>query len=363
MIKKPINNKSLMENVEETTLHNLDRETKRSIINHHWLLVILLAVFILLFVTAFLVMLLRWPMRLLTNNTTNTTVSTQPVIPIKIVAVGDISCDPNAVISNSSKQLECQDTKVVELVKTLNPEKILLLGDIQYDSGTQAAFDQAFDKKWGSLKSKILPTPGNHEYVTKNALGYYNYFNDTEKNGVAGETGQGYYHSSIGEWNIYSLNSNCPETNNCAANSPQIQWLTAELQKNQGLCQLAFWHHPQFSSGKHSIEPAQINRLPLAWQLLQANKAEFILNGHDHSYERFAPQSIDGQQSNVGIREFVVGTGGRSLYPKIANRPNSEYFNNENFGVLELELYSGSYSWKFLSVSGAIIDQGQASCF
>ncbi|MFO0862191.1 MAG: metallophosphoesterase [Candidatus Saccharibacteria bacterium] len=326
----------------------------------HWWVFALVGLLVLEFVTIIVLALVWWPLHIFYKSVPVTVKST--LRSVKIVAVGDISCGPDDPKRNGIDPTRCQDNKVFDLIKTINPDKILLLGDIQYSTGSIEAFNNTFNTNWGQLKSKFLPTPGNHEYGTKNAQGYFTYMNDGNNNGIAGDNNLGYYASEINNWSIYSLDSNCPETNDCSIGSKQIQWLESQLSNESNTCQLAFWHHPQFSSGKHSADSSQINRLPDAWKMLQDKKAEIVLNGHDHIYERFDKQLLDGQKSVYGIQEFVVGSGGYSHYERIANRPNSAFFNNTDFGVLVLELYQGSYNWKFINLSGQVLDEGAETC-
>ncbi len=325
-----------------------------------WQIVVLAILLALATAVTVIVCLVWWPVNLFAKNESTTVVS--KLESVKIVAVGDISCGPEDPKRNATDPARCQDVRVAELIKSLNPDKILLLGDIQYSTGTIEAFNNTFNSNWGQLKPKFVPTPGNHEYGTKNAQGYFSYMNNGGTSGIAGESNLGYYSTEISGWSMYSLNSNCPETNDCSLGSKQIQWLNTQLSTDNNICQLALWHHPQFSSGKHSIEPSQINRLPEAWKALQNKKADIVLNGHDHTYERFDKQLLDGQKSEEGIQEFVVGSGGYSHYERVANRTNSAFFNNTDFGVLELELYKGSYSWKFIDINGQVLDRGDQRC-
>lgn len=325
-----------------------------------WQTIALIILLALVLVGTIILCLVWWPVKQSGKNEPTTVIS--KVESVKIVAVGDISCDPSDPKRNATDPARCQDVRVAELVKSLEPAKILLLGDIQYSNGTIEAFNNTFNTNWGQLKSKFIPTPGNHDYGTKNAYGYFSYMNDGGTNGIAGESNLGYYSTEINGWSVYSLNSNCPDTNDCSLGSKQIQWLNSQLSTDNNICQLALWHHPQFSSGKHSIEPSQTNRLPEAWKALQNKKADVVLNAHDHTYERFDKQLLDGQKSEEGIQAFVVGSGGYSHYERVANRTNSAFFNNTDFGVLELELFKGSYSWKFININGQVLDSGSQKC-
>jgi len=208
----------------------------------------------------------------------------------------------------------------------------------------------------GRHKERTRPAVGNHEYVTEGAEGYFNYF------GVAaGERDKGYYSYNYGAWHLVALNSNCWAIGGCGAGSPQEQWLRADLAQSTARCVLAYWHHPRFSSATfgNTLEMTDI------WQALYDHSAEIVLSGHDHSYERFAPQTAAGDLDLArGIRSWVVGTGGRSLYNlRDPRRPNSEIGEQRTYGVLKLTLYPTHYAWEFLPAEGKpFTDTGSAEC-
>jgi hypothetical protein len=204
--------------------------------------------------------------------------------------------------------------------------------------------------------------PGNHEYQTDpGASGYFDYFNGEGRNkGRAGRRGKGYYSWNLGAWHLIALNSTCDAVGGCGAGSAQEQWLRADLAANPTQCTLAFWHHPRWSSG---LAGNNSNMGSLVTDLYRA-KADVILTGHDHLYERFAPQSpSSAADPAAGLREFVVGTGGKSLVDWDAIQPNSEVRNNSTFGVLRLTLHASSYDWRFAPIAGqSFTDSGSTSC-
>ena len=197
-----------------------------------------------------------------------------------------------------------------------------------------------------------MPSAGNHEYNTAGATGYYGYFGT-----AAGDPAKGYYSYDLGDWHIVVLNSNISFIDASA----QLTWLSADLSASTKSCTLAYWHHPRFSSGSGHGNNAAMQPF---WDALYAADADVVLNGHDHDYERFAPQTPTGvADSQRGIREFVVGTGGRALYALGTLRANSQMFNASTFGVLKLTLSAGTYSWQFIPVAGqTFTDSGTASC-
>jgi hypothetical protein len=231
---------------------------------------------------------------------------------------------------------------------------VFAAGDNVYENGTSSEFANCYNPTWGRHKARTRPATGNHEYQTSGAAGYFKYFG-----AAAGDPKKGYYSYNLGAWHIIVLNSNCSQIGGCQAGSPQEKWLRADLAAHPSVCTLAYWHHPLFSSGGGSTTSVR----PL-WQALYDAHADVVLNGHVHNYERFAPQNPSGgADSSRGIREFVVGTGGKSLAGFNTVRPNSQVRNNSAFGVLKLTLHASSYDWKFVPQAGkTFTDSGSTSC-
>jgi hypothetical protein len=229
---------------------------------------------------------------------------------------------------------------------------VFTLGDNAYESGTSTEFTNCYNPSWGRHKTRTRPSPGNHDYVTSGAAGYYGYFGSN-----AGDPSKGYYSYDLGDWHIIALNSNIARS----AGSAQEQWLRADLAASTKSCTLAYWHHPRFSSGFEHGNDTSVQDL---WQALYDYNADLILSGHDHDYERFAPQTPTGvADASRGIREFVVGTGGRSHYSLGTLKANSQVFDATSYGVLKLTLGTGGYDWDFAHVAGATFtDAGSASC-
>ena len=232
---------------------------------------------------------------------------------------------------------------------------VATLGDAAYESGTASEFTDCYGPSWGRHKSRTRPAPGNHEYETKEAGGYFGYFG-----AAAGDPGKGYYSYKLGSWHIVVLNSNCSKVGGCGAGSPQETWLRQDLKAHPTACTLAYWHHPRFSFGKYDDNEAT----RVLWQALYAAGADIVLAGHDHNYQRYAPQDADGiLDREHGIREFVVGTGGKNHYPLGTPPPNVEASNDDTFGILQLSLHPTSYDWQFIPVAGATFtDTGSGTC-
>ena len=276
--------------------------------------------------------------------------------PVKVVAVGDIACDPADANYNggAGTATACRMRATSDLALALDPDAVLLLGDNQYENGALAKYQASYDPSWGRLKAITYPVPGNHEYLTAGAAGYYAYFG-----AAAADPAQGWYSFDLGGWHIVALNSNCAGVGGCGPDSPQGQWLAADLAAHPGVCTLAYWHHPRFSSGPHGDDATSA---PF-WDALYAAGADLVLVGHDHGYERFAPQTPAGAADpGRGIRQFVVGTGGKNLTGVVAVKANSEVRRYDTFGVLELTLHPNGYEWSFAPAGGTFTDSGVGLC-
>jgi hypothetical protein len=228
---------------------------------------------------------------------------------------------------------------------------VFTAGDNTQESGTPEEFARCYDPSWGRHKSRTRPAPGNHDYLTPGAAGYFAYFGS-----AAGDPAQGYYSYDRGAWHIVVMNSNLP----AHAGSLQEQWLRADLDAHKTLCTLGYWHYPRFSSG---YQGGHASMEPL-WDALYDAGAEVVIAGHDHDYERFAPQTPTGLLDSAGgIRQFVVGTGGTDLLPFNGAAANSELRNNTTLGVLLLKLYDGWYEWEFISTQrDGFGDSGAGRC-
>jgi acid phosphatase type 7 len=274
-----------------------------------------------------------------------------------IGAAGDVACDPSNSSFNGGNgtSTNCRQKAVSDVMLKSGLTTVLVLGDSQYEDGALSKYQQSYDPSWGRLKTITRPAVGNHEYLTAGASGYFSYFG-----AAAGDKTKGYYSYNIGAWHLIALNSNCSQVGGCGAGSPQEQWLKADLTANQNMCTLAYWHHPRFSSGQHGSNSAY----DAFWKDLYAAGVEVVLNGHDHIYERFAPQSPSAAADPKGIQQFTVGTGGKNHTTVVAIQPNSVARNIDTYGFLKLSLHAGSYDWQFVPEPGkTFTDSGTRNCF
>lgn len=261
-----------------------------------------------------------------------------------VVAVGDIACAPGAATTATA----CHEQETAALTARLRPRKVLALGDLQYDDGTLYDFRNSYADSWGSLRSITRPVPGNHEYRTAGAKGYYSYFSRQQPGAP------GYYAYDVGSWRVYALNTNC----GAISCSRQNRWLARDMNRNPRRCTLLEMHHPRYSSGRHGSNPFV---KPL-WRTALARKADVAVAGHDHHYERFRPMDAAGAPMRGGITSFVSGAGGRSLYSLGATVRGSVVREADTFGVLALRLGKGRYAWEYRSVDGVVLDEGTRRC-
>jgi 3',5'-cyclic AMP phosphodiesterase CpdA len=274
---------------------------------------------------------------------------------VTVYAAGDIArcASPDPAWSGAAAT-----AATVEAGLAADPGAIVLtLGDHTYPRGAAREFTDCYGPTWGRFKARTWPAPGNHEYYTPDAAPYFAYF--------GARAASGWYSLDAGGWHIISLDSDLTPEHHAARYAAQIAWLRADLAAHPARCTLAFWHHPLYSSGGHG----SVATMKQAWQLLYDAGAELVLSGHDHDYERFAPQDADGRLEPArGIRQFVVGTGGAYPTPFLRTVPNSEMRDNGRTGVLRLRLRDGGYEWEFLE-SGRVTtlelapaDHGTGAC-
>ncbi|WP_307853308.1 discoidin domain-containing protein [Kitasatospora sp. RG8] len=254
-----------------------------------------------------------------------------------VVAAGDIAAQCTASDSG------CAHPKTAALAQQINPKFYLTMGDNQYDDARLADFRNYYDKTWGAFKAKTHPVPGNHEtYDPAGSLaGYKAYFGS-----IAYPQGKSWYSFDEGNWHFVALDSNAFDQ------SAQIDWLKADLAANAKKCVAAYWHHPLYSSGGHGNDP--VSR-PV-WKILYGAKADLVLNGHDHHYERFAPQDPDGKATADGIVEIVGGMGGAEPYPIEQVQPNSQKRISGEYGVLKLDFTDSGYGWSYVGTDGQVKD-------
>jgi hypothetical protein len=235
---------------------------------------------------------------------------------------------------------------------------VFTAGDNAYENGTLEEFEQCYGPTWGRHKDRTRAATGNHEYALGNADGHFQYFGE-----AAGKPGAGYYSFDLGTWHVIVLDTgdHC-QIVTCTAGSAQEQWLRADLAASLAFCTVAIWHDPLFTSGASSRSGRFL--LPL-WRALYEFGADVVVNGHEHNYERFAPQTPDGLLDRAqGIRQFVVGTGGNGHTSlDIPHAPHSEVADDATYGVMRLTLHPAGYDWEFIPVAGEVFqDSGSAEC-
>ena len=267
---------------------------------------------------------------------------------------------PDAVLVGAGDVASCDDLAGAEATAKLIekiPGTVFVAGDLAYPDGSAEQFAKCYDPTWGRFKDRTRPAPGNHEYHSGAANAYSRYFG-----AAAGDPNKGYYSYELGAWHIVALNSECKEVGGCDAASSQGQWLRKDLAEHAGKCTLAYWHKPLFSSGGKHGDDVEVKPF---WQILYAAHADVVLGGHDHDYERMTLQDPDGKADpSRGIREFVVGSGGKNSHRTFGpSKPNTEARNADTFGVLKLTLHARSYDWEFVPEAGkTFTDSGSGTC-
>ncbi|MBA3233974.1 MAG: metallophosphoesterase [Propionibacteriales bacterium] len=281
--------------------------------------------------------------RVLESEPRSTRSSAAPA-PVRIAAAGDIACESPYTVT----RFTCRHGATARLISSRSVDAVLPLGDTQYASGQRTDYESSYAPTWGVFKGRTYPVIGNHEYGDPDARGFLSYF------GARVPTRRVWYASNLGAWRVYVLNSNCNQVS-CAA---QVRWLKKDLVAHPRRCSLAAMHHPRFSSGEHgdSQWAAQF------WPALDAHQVDLVLAGHDHDYERFAPRHSSGAIAANGLRSFVVGTGGKSLYSFTTVEAGSRFRYARRAGVLFLSLRHRSYTWRYRTTNGTVLDSGSANC-
>jgi acid phosphatase type 7 len=288
----------------------------------------------------------------------------QPAGDPVVGAAGDIACDPAHKSFNNGlgTKSSCRQKYTSDLLVNTGLSGVLAVGDIQYECGGSQAFLRSYDLSWGRVKSMTHPIPGDHDYLvdggtdcdtTGKAAGYFGYFGS-----AAGDPTKGYYSFTVGTWHVVALNTNCAKIGSCKAGSAEEKWLKADLAAHPTPCTLVYWHQPRFSSTKDYPKPA-----PFYQDLVNAG-ADVLLVGNQHYYERLAPLDNSGSYDPVaGVREFVVGTGGRSMQSLPATRRVGSEVLTKTFGILRLTLHANSYEWQFVPAAGqTFTDSGTTYC-
>lgn len=265
---------------------------------------------------------------------------------LRVVAVGDISCEPGKPALGTT----CRQAETAALTRQLRPDLVLTLGDQQYDKGSLEEFQGSYAQSWGSLLSRTRPALGNHEYRTAGAQGYYEYFKGRQPGPP------GYYRVASNRWNIYVLNSNCDQVS-CVR---QARWLGRQMAAHPSRCSMVTMHHPRYSSGREHGNNLAVKPL---WAAAYKHRNDVVLAGHDHDYERFRPMDASGHvKPRRGMVGFVVGTGGKNLYHLGERKRGSVYYQAQSAGVLFFGLRPRAFSWSFRSIDGTIMDSGSRRC-
>jgi hypothetical protein len=264
--------------------------------------------------------------------------------------------DPILVGAGAIAGCESSNDEATAALVAAVPGTVFTVGDNAFPSGSLQDFEDCYGPSWGAFLDRTRPAVGTHEYQTPGAAGYFDYFGN-----AAGKPKKGYYAYNLGQWRIYVLNANCSQIGGCSRGSPQERWLRADLKAHPKACIGAYWQLARFSSGRFGDD----SRVEAFWKDLYQYGAEFVINGHDHNYQRYAPMDPTGRSDPTGgIREFIVGTGGYGhTRVQPGPIPNREVANDQTYGVLRLMLHKDSYEWQFLATGDAsFTDSGAEAC-
>jgi Calcineurin-like phosphoesterase len=288
-------------------------------------------------------------------------------------AVGDLCGDHPPLNSTQRNQFD----DVVGLARSLKLDRVLLLGDLCHNFGTLDEYLSFYGPTWGVLNPIAAPVVGNHEYYrSPTAEGFFTYFGSYASPSLGFTMPPlGFYSFDLGNWHIVGLNAQLlttPSASNSQYNDryygpgtpeyeAQMAWLERDLSAHQGQHVIAFFHHPLTYDSW--VKPF--------WDVLYAHHATLVLNGHDHNYQRWAPMTPEQVADPKGIREFVVGTGGYYLNRLVWDGgvsvngvksktipANLQYSQTTDFGLLKLTLHPDTYDFRFISISGKVMDQG-----
>ena len=292
----------------------------------------------------------------------------------RVAAVGAIACssaDPRfgdgagtpATADEDDLGGWCRHAEVGALLQRESPDQVLGLGDYQYEEPQAADYRNVFDPHFGEFRSVTRPALGNQEYKVHEANTFHDYFGGVPDNG--------WYSYDLGSWHAVVLNSNCALAGGCEIDSPQVEWLRADLADHADQCVIAYWHHPRWSTGLNGSD----SRTDVFWRVLADADADVVLAGHDHNYERFDPLDADGVPDPAGVRSFVVGTGGQAVYApddvagggdlaggRRAEAAGSAVRVDDRFGALFLTLEADGFEWQFIDIGGTTVDTGTAPC-
>jgi hypothetical protein len=275
--------------------------------------------------------------------------------PVVVVAAGDIACRPGRPPTPTT----CRQMYTAALIGRLHPSAVLALGDLAYQAGTQPGFDHSYAPSWGRFKSITHPVPGNHEYGTPGAAGYFGYFRAraTPLQPWCRAWCTAHYSYTIGSWHVVALKTRCSENSGrCVGIAAEAAWLERDLRAHHASCTLAYMHNPLFSGGFGATPAVR----PL-WRVMQAHGVDLVLTGHAHNYQRFVARTSLGVPSARGITEIIAGTGGAGVHT-LAATPHQAARINHRFGVVRLGLGRGHWTSQFVTPAGVVLDRAAGTC-
>ncbi len=248
---------------------------------------------------------------------------------VRVTAAGDLgsSASANAPVSNQ--------------IAGLKPTWVLIPGDVVMPDGQPTGYTGFFDQTYGPFRSAIIATPGNHDYHTTNAAGFFGYFHQPA-----------YFAKDLGNgWRVEVVDCEIA----CGAGSAQERAIKADAVAHRTQHLILLEHRPRFTGGSSH---GPYTELTAIWDDIAANGGELAISGHNHVYERFARMNGAGVRvGRTGMRQFVAGTGGSGLYT-VTPVAGEQWFEDTKHGVLWLDLSPDRYAWKFIATDGRVMDSG-----
>jgi chitodextrinase len=247
---------------------------------------------------------------------------------------------------------ETTETDVTNMINGWNPNLMFYLGDV-YENGSPTEFYNWYGPEsgtfYGRFRSITDPVVGNHEYNELRdgtAPGYFDYWDNIPH----------YYSLNSHGWHVIAIDST-GFFRQTSTSSPQYQWLQNDLETNTQPCTLAMWHEPLYNIGDEGPMPSMAK----IWSLLASHGVDLVLNGHDHTYQRWQPLDGAGNPDPNGVTEFISGAGGHAIQ-EFVTEDSRVAARASQYGALKLQLNPAGAGYQFVTTGGQTLDSGSVAC-